>query len=305
MDVSEQETVSEIGQDTATDQVQETPQDEVEQEAENLAPEEGEDLAEEQEQEASEEAEEYAEIEIDGELYQVPAKLKDGYMKNADYTQKTQSLAEQRREVESLRERLTQTQQVTEKEIEARADLLSVQKRLREYQNADWNSWYDEDFLAAQKGFAEATQLEKVEGQIKAFLQQAEAQRTQTAVQEIATRKEQTREFAKKSIPGWTPETDAKVEAFATEELGFSQQELAGAINPAVYRTLHLAMVGHQAMKNGAGKKPVPKSQIKPLKTVSAKTGGQPKKNPSEMSMDEYAAYRNRQESAARARGAR
>ena len=36
MDVSEQETVSEIGQDTATDQVQETPQDEVEQEAENL-----------------------------------------------------------------------------------------------------------------------------------------------------------------------------------------------------------------------------------------------------------------------------
>src|SRR6185437_2626655 len=45
-----------------------------------------------------------AEIEWGGEKFTIPIKLKDAFLKNEDYTQKTQELAEQRRILEQNRE---------------------------------------------------------------------------------------------------------------------------------------------------------------------------------------------------------
>src|SRR5216683_4865345 len=52
-----------------------------------------------------------AELEWDGAKYQVPMKLKDAFMRNEDYTRKTQELAEQRKSVDQLRE-ISQTKQM-------------------------------------------------------------------------------------------------------------------------------------------------------------------------------------------------
>ena len=45
-----------------------------------------------------------AEIEWEGERYQVPSKLKGAFLQNADYTQKTQTLAERTRQMDHMRE---------------------------------------------------------------------------------------------------------------------------------------------------------------------------------------------------------
>ena len=45
-----------------------------------------------------------AEVEIDGKTYKLPPELKDGFLRQADYTRKTQELAEQRRRMEAERE---------------------------------------------------------------------------------------------------------------------------------------------------------------------------------------------------------
>src|ERR1700730_7367382 len=52
-----------------------------------------------------------AQLEWDGATYQVPVKLKDAFMRNEDYTRKTQELAEQRKSVDQLRE-ISQTKQM-------------------------------------------------------------------------------------------------------------------------------------------------------------------------------------------------
>src|SRR5882672_4989297 len=52
-----------------------------------------------------------AELEWDDAKYQVPVKLKDAFMRNEDYTRKTQDLAEQRKSVDQLRE-ISQTKQM-------------------------------------------------------------------------------------------------------------------------------------------------------------------------------------------------
>src|SRR5690242_17210740 len=49
-------------------------------------------------------------IEHDGRAYKIPAELKNAFLRNADYTRKTQALAESRRELESHRQSLADEQ---------------------------------------------------------------------------------------------------------------------------------------------------------------------------------------------------
>jgi len=51
-----------------------------------------------------------AEIEFNGTTYDVPVELKDAFLKNKDYTQKTQTLADQRKEVELQQKQIEVTQ---------------------------------------------------------------------------------------------------------------------------------------------------------------------------------------------------
>ena len=51
-----------------------------------------------------------AEIEFNGTTYDVPEELKDAFLKNKDYTQKTQTLADQRKEVELQQKQIEVTQ---------------------------------------------------------------------------------------------------------------------------------------------------------------------------------------------------
>jgi hypothetical protein len=55
-------------------------------------------------------AEAPAEIEFEGTTYEVPVELKDAFLKNKDYTQKTQTLAEQRKQVELQQKQIEATQ---------------------------------------------------------------------------------------------------------------------------------------------------------------------------------------------------
>src|SRR5262245_29152614 len=89
--------------------------------------------------------EELEEIEFSGKKYSVPKSLKGGFMMQADYTRKTQELAEHRRGFDSEREAFT-------KEVEARRGslreegLLSVMDdQIEQYQRVDWATWRAND----------------------------------------------------------------------------------------------------------------------------------------------------------------
>lgn len=238
---------------------------------------------------------EYAEIEINGKRYAVPVELKDGYLMHADYTRKTQGVADEKRQIEASRAQIEAIREATDHELNARAELIGINQLLQQYQQVDWNAWQNDDPMAAQSGWMEYQQLRDRAGQAAEYLNGAEKRRTEAAQQDTARRLQETREYAAKEIPGWTPETDAKLTDFAINTLGFPMEALMGAINPMIYRTLHMAWVGSQAMKNGAGKPQALKPSIKPLKTVSAKSA--PPVNPTDISdTDEYVRIMNQRE---------
>jgi hypothetical protein len=240
---------------------------------------------------------ETVEIEFDGERYAVPKTLEKAFMQQADYTRKTQEVAEQRRATEELNERLQQTQQATAEEMQMRTELMSINQQLEQASGIDWNAYWDQNPVEAGKAQGQVNSLNQRQRQLEHEIGQAEFIRTETAKQEAATRLRSTMNYARTKIPGWSNDVHDKMQKFATENLGYTPQQIVSAMNPAIYRTLHLAMIGHEAMTKQSAK-PKPAPAVEPLKKITGKTGRSARKSIAQMSMDEYAEYRNQQEKA-------
>ncbi|MCP4410088.1 MAG: hypothetical protein GY807_20555 [Gammaproteobacteria bacterium] len=237
---------------------------------------------------------EYAEVEHNGKKYQVHPDLAEGVMKNADYTRKTQEIAENRRQLEGQQKAIEYQRNASEQEINARAAIASIDQQLQQYANVDWNA-DTEDPWALQKAQMHMMSLRDTRSKAEQLLGHLQHQRSEQTKQATADRLRQTAEYAQTNIKGWTPDINTKVETFAVQELGFSPEQLTNAYSPQVYRALHLAWLGHQSMQKqtAAPKRQAPTA--KPLSKVNAKASPTARKSLSEMSMDEYAATRNKQ----------
>lgn len=211
------------------------------------------------------------------------------------FTTKSQTLAAQEKEWQT---RIN----AANEELDVRANLKAVDAEIQQYANVDWQKLEQEDLVGAQSHWRRYQQLKEARQGLSADLDTKVAARTEQAKQETAQRLQETREYAEKKIPGWTPEVDAKVTQFATSELGFTPDFLIGAYNPQVYRALHLAWLGHQTLNKPAPKPAATVQTIKPTQTVAARSNPGASKSLAEMDMDEYAAHRQKQMAAARGR---
>lgn len=268
--------------------------DDVEDDAEAENDEEGEGQDDEESSEDSEA--ELIEVEFNGRRYKVHPDLKDGVLMQADYTRKTQANAEKMRALEEREKQIEQRSQFTEQELDARASLRSVEQQIKQYEGVNWQALENEDPLSAQSHWRQYQQLRDLKGQLSEFLTTTDKKRSEEAQQATVKRLQETREFAEKNIKGWSLDLDNKIAQFAMEEIGLNRDTLVEAYNPQIYKTLYLAYVGQQSLKRQASKPKPVTTQAKPLEKVAAKGGTAAKKSLSEMSMEEYAAYRNQQE---------
>ena len=235
---------------------------------------------------------ETAEVELNGETYKVPAALKDAFLMHKDYTQKSQVNAEIKKAAEAKLAEAESVFNVSNEVLEARAALLNVSNGLNQFQNVDWAKLEAEDPIGAMSAWRQYQQLEKARGEITGFLTEEQSKRAAIAEQETANRLRETAEFAKTKIPGWSPEVDAKVTAFAEAELGFTRDTLKSAYSPSVYKALHLAWLGHQSLQKQNAQPKAPAAPTKPLGKVT------PRANPvagldDRLSMDEWIKQRN------------
>lgn len=230
------------------------------------------------------------EFEWEGKKFRGPKGLKNGLMMQADYTRKTQETAAIKRELDERAATLAQQAQASSEELNARATLVAIEAQLKRFENVDWGTWEQQDWMAAQSAFREYTQLKEARGQAASFLGERQRARTEEAQRESAKRVQETREYAAKNIKGWSEDMDRQMSDFAMKELGIDGNTLReAAYSPALYRALHLAWIGHQALSKPAVKAaPTPA----PLKVVQAKASTPSAKSLSEMSMEEYAAAR-------------
>lgn len=230
------------------------------------------------------------EFDWNGKKVRGPKGLKDSVLMHADYTRKTQEVAADRQAIKQQHEQLQQWYQQADEELGVRADLKAIDRELEQFNAVDWSKWESDDVFQAQAGWRRFQQLKEQRGEAQRYLEQRQYERSEQAKQETENRLQETRDYAEKNIKGWSPEVDAKLTEFATSELGFDRNTLRAAYNPAIYRALHLAWVGHQALQKQPAKPAQPKAE--PLKTVTAKSSPPTRKSYADMEMDEYAKAR-------------
>jgi len=181
-----------------------------------------------------------------------------------DYTQKTQQVAEQRKELEALQEQIIAQQQELQQGaqlsgalVEDVAKITSLDQQLAQYQNVDWQRLSDSNVVEAQKLFFQYNQLQQERSNA---VSQFEAKRQQALVQQqqiIADKVQKGREQLAKEIPNWSQETTQEIVSVG-KEYGFTDNELNAIIDPRHVRVLHDAMQWRKLKsKNSVTKKKV------------------------------------------------
>jgi len=186
-----------------------------------------------------------------------------------DYTQKTQQVAEQRKELEVYAESIKAQEQAFHEQmqlnnvlIEEVAKITSLDQQLNQYANVNWNQLSDNDFVEAQKLFFTYNQLQQERSQLVSQFEAKKQQVVQKQTQLMAEKIAKGKEILAKEIPNWSPETNQALLSTG-KDYGFSDAELNSIVDPRHVKVLHDAMQWRKLQQNSVVKKKV--SNAKPV----------------------------------------
>ena len=236
-------------------------------------------------------APEVVEVEFNGKTYNVPADLKDNIMMQADYTRKTQELAEQRRQFEA--QAATPPQQVQEQDLQDRGYAMQLEQQLQQYENVDWDAWENQDFLAAQQAWRARQQMTEDLRNAKERISQREHQRTAVQQQTFAKQVQETQSRVAKDaeLKGWGQDLAVKVTENATKAYGIPDRDVQ--MFNASYGYVKMA---HDAYKWREHLKKTTQSQApKPLEKPKGRAAPPPRAVSDKQDIDAWMKSRNRQ----------
>ncbi len=228
-----------------------------------------EETEEEPEVEASEEESDgLVEIEIDGEILEVPEKYKDYFLRQQDYTQKTQEIASQRKEIEVVQGQYQDQLKAFEFAESIKGDVLKAEQL-----DAQANEWHK--YLRDNLNDLTSQQIEQIRFAIQDAREQRDeiAKEVQGKQQEFQQAREQSlgellnkgTEVLKAKIPNWGEEHQKQVRDYALN-LGFTEAEISNVIDPRQVEVLYKASQydSLQRNKSAAVKKVQKAPAIKP-----------------------------------------
>jgi len=242
--------------------------------------------------------EEYTEIEYEGTVYNVPAELKEAFLRQSDYTRKTQEVAESRKQFETQKEaetrQLAETQQalqLQQQNLQGYAQIASLDAQIQQFEQVDWNSLINDNPVEAQKLQWQYGQLKEQRQNFAHQISQREQQVQLHQQQQIQQMVEQGKEVLAKEIEGWSPEVAKQLTDYGIAQ-GFNNAEMAQVIDPRQVKILHKAHLYDQMM---AKAKTPQRAEVKPAPTKKVRSGRTANKDPSKMSTEEWMKWRNEQ----------
>jgi hypothetical protein len=244
--------------------------------------------------------EEFIDIEKDGKTYKVPKSIEDLLMFQKDYTQKTQTLAEQRRELEAQRQATQWEAETKEALFHEKAQLVTVQQRLAQFQNVNWQALAQQDMQQYAVLQAEYTELKDVNDRLSGHVEGREAQLAAHREQSQATALTRAVEHLNKPRPdvGWDGKFDADKRSTLTKfgmELGFTNEELTNTSHPLMIQTLNLARIGYEALRKQSATLKQTQPQANPVPQVKSGKSRPGVFNPDTLPPDQWVKWREKQ----------
>lgn len=180
------------------------------------------------------------EVELDDLKLKVPKdqaqKLREAFLRQADYTRKTQEVADARKAFEA--ERAT-FHQAGAQELSARAQVVAIDQQIAQYQNIDWDAWEAKDPFAAQSGWRQFQTLQNGRQQAVNQVGQLAQARTVQQQQETAKRLEEGRTVLARDIKGWSPQLAETLLDHGVKTYGFNRAEIEEFSDPRMVKVLH------------------------------------------------------------------
>jgi len=250
--VSPSEEVTEDALEETSDEVEELVEEESEEELEETEDEtieddESEESLEEEAEDDSEETTLYT-VTVDGEEYEVSEEeLVKGYSRQADYTRKTQQLAEYRKQidqtVEQYKGEIAQTQQAREQYVSAVAQAIeSNHSYLEQYKNVDWERLKNED---REEYLIKSHEYRQAQDQVQALKnahEHAQAEAMQSFQEQQQRNAVEEHQKMAKIIPQWAEDDKRQAIQKAVVEFalskGFTQNELNQLVDHRYILTL-------------------------------------------------------------------
>lgn len=216
-------------------------------------------------------------------------KFKSERLMQADYTRKTQEVADQRKAIEAERALFQQTAQAHQAHIQEVARMVAIDERLAEFAKVDYAALADSDPVQALKLHTAYTQLQAQRGQLAQSLTQKQQAQQEEMQRARAKQIFESRQVLEREIKGWSPELAAKLTDFAEQE-GFPREVLQNVTQPAFVKLAHKAFLYDQLVKQRTAKQPT--DPVKPPVTRVSGGSASTTKRLSEMSDAEFAASR-------------
>lgn len=221
---------------------------------------------------------ETAEIDYDGAKYTVPAKLKDAFLRQADYTRKTQEVAQARAAVDQERQAVARLAQEAQVFVGQYAAIQQIDQKIAEFQKVDWQKLATEDpwqNLQMRQSWTELVQARQLAQQ---GLEQARVQAQQKQMAAMQQAIQAGHELLSKDIPNWGAEMQKALMDVA-QSVGYREDELANIADPRAVKLLHKAYLYDQSQKEQR----VAEKQVRqvPPKVVrpTASSGPAPERN--------------------------
>ena len=246
------------------------------------------------EEEAGEpdEGSQFVSVEYDGQEYEEPPQLKDALLRQSDYTQKTQSLAEQRKSVEAQAAALQQQTELQQQTIEDVAAVKAIDQQIEQYNALNWDELYQQDVGQASALDRQKRELESQRQNTINRLNENQAKTLANQRAEHARIVEEGQKVLKKEIDNWTPELAQTIAAYGISQ-GLNEQAVASITDPVHVKLIDKArrydeLVAKQ--KAAMPKAEPPKSAVKVKGKRASAT-----KDPDKMSVEEWTKMRNKQ----------
>lgn len=249
---------------------------------------------------SQEQAEEDEEIEIGGKKVAMPksiaAEIKAGTMRNADYTQKTQAVAAERKAVEAEREQVRQQAEQSQQYIKEVARVQSLDDQLKQYAEFDWMALNRDDPAGAQQLDFQRRELERQRNEAAQAVAQKQNEHALNEQQATAKQLQEAEAYVQREIPGWTNERATQINAYASSigvkmDQGFARMVMQ---NPAILKVMDAAEKFDQLVKKQATKPKAPTAPPPPVPRVGAARASAAK-DPAKMTDAEYFKHREEQ----------
>jgi hypothetical protein len=208
------------------------------------------------------------EVEYEGKRYKLPKEIAPALLRQADYTKKTQEVAELRRAHEAEKTRLAEEARAFQEDRIEHVQAYTLHQQLEQFKQVNWGQLEQDDPLQAQNLFRQYTMLRDAQRDVLGKLQSKQMQRQSQSAAEQAKLRDQTRSELAKAIPNWSPKAEQDLTDYAIKH-GYKAEEVKAALDSDArpFRFLHKAFLYDQlvAKQAQAAKAQNPAEPVKPV----------------------------------------